>query len=136
MLAILLVTGFVVRLRRLLIAWGKRNSLCELPTAEHRDSPLHQTLALARERLEQITQKIAPLPPLRTKKSPSLAFVLGFLFSGVGLGIYFRSRVDLIVPSIVWIISIATLEGQGLLVGAVIGGLWGLLRTVSSNKRM
>jgi hypothetical protein len=93
--------------------------------------------ALARERLEQINLKtIDSFPPLRTKVNPSLAFVLGFLFSGVGLGIYFRSRVDLIVPSIVWVILIAALEGQGLLVGTVIGGLWGLLRTVSSNKRL
>jgi hypothetical protein len=135
-LAILLVTGFVVRFRRLLIAWRKRSRPSGLPPADHRDPPLHRALALARERLERVTQKMDPFPPLRARQSPSLAFVLGFLFSGVGLGIYFRSRVDLIVPSIVWVILIATLEGQQLLVGAVIGGLWGLLRTVSSNKRL
>ena len=151
LLAILLFIVFIVSLRRLLIAWRKRNSPSELPPADHRDSPLHhgakdaernqgagrRMYALARERLEQINLKtIDSFPPLRTKMSPSLAFVLGFLFSGVGLGIYFRSRLDLIVPSIVWVILIAALEGQGLLVGAVIGGLWGLLRTVSSNKRL
>jgi hypothetical protein len=168
-LAILLITGFVVRLRQLLIAWRKRNRPSELPPADHRDSPLHHgaedaernqragrrtyaltkerlehviqtiTHALAREKLEQVTQTIDPFPPLRTKKSPRLAFVLGFLFNGVGLGIYFRSWVDLIVPSIasiVWLMLTVALHHSGLWIGVLaIGGLWGLLRTVSSNER-
>src|SRR5215208_3841533 len=152
-LAILLITGFVVRLRQLLIAWRKRNRPSELPPADHRDSPLHngaedaernhragrRTYALTKERLEHVIQTIDPFPPLRTKKSPRLAFVLGFLFNGVGLGIYFRSWVDLIVPSIasiVWLMLTVALHHSGLWIGVLaIGGLWGLLRTVSSNER-
>jgi hypothetical protein len=49
--------------------------------------------------LEQITQAMNPLPPLRARKNPWLAFVLGFLLSGVALGVYFRSWIDLIVPT-------------------------------------
>jgi hypothetical protein len=140
LLAILLFIGFVVRLRLLLIAWRKRNSPSEFSPDDHRDSPLRPMFALVTERLEQAIQTIDPFSPLRTKKNPSLAFVLGFLFNGVGLGIYFRSWVDLIVPtiaSIAWLMSIAALHHWELWIGAlVIGGLWGLLRTVSSNKRL
>jgi hypothetical protein len=140
LLTILLFTYFVVRLRRLLIAWRKRNGPSGLPPADHRDSPLYRAYALARERLEQGTQTIDPFPPLRTKKSPRLAFVLGFLFNGVGLGIYFRSWVDLIVPIIAssaWLMLIGALHYSGRWIGVLlIGGLWGLLRTVSSNKRL
>ena len=48
--------------------------------------------------LEQIARIMNPLRPLRARKTPWLAFVLGFLFSGIALGIYFRSWVDLVVP--------------------------------------
>ena len=59
--------------------------------------------------LEQIVRVMNPLPPAKTRKKPWLAFVL--LFSGIALGPLF------------W-------------VGAVIGGLWGLLRAVNSNERL
>jgi hypothetical protein len=36
--------------------------------------------------LEQIAQVMNPLPPVRSSKHPWLAFVLGFLLSGVALG--------------------------------------------------
>ena len=49
--------------------------------------------------LEQISQVMDSLPPSRTRKRPWLAFVLGFLFSGIALSIYFRSWVDLVVPT-------------------------------------
>jgi hypothetical protein len=154
LLAVFLFSVFVIRLRRLLIAWRKRNRPSELPPADRRDSQLHhgaegaerdqgagrRTYALARERLEQVTRISNPFPPLKTQKSPRLAFVLGFLFNGIGLGIYFRSWVDLIVPtiaSIVWLMLIAALHHSELWIGVLaIGGLWGLLRTVSSNERL
>jgi hypothetical protein len=48
--------------------------------------------------LEQIARVMNPLPPARTRKKARLAFVLGFLFSGIALGIYFGNWVDLVVP--------------------------------------
>jgi hypothetical protein len=36
--------------------------------------------------LEQIAQVMNPMPPLRARKRPWLAFVLVFLFSGIALG--------------------------------------------------
>ena len=48
--------------------------------------------------LEQIAQIMSLLPPLRARKRPWLALALGFLFSGIALGIYFGNWVDLVVP--------------------------------------
>jgi len=86
--------------------------------------------------LEQIARIMNPLRPLRTKKTPWLAFVLGFLFSGIALGIYFRSWLDLVVPTVSWLVLIVTPGDAGFWAGAVIGGLWGLLRAVNSNERL
>lgn len=86
--------------------------------------------------LEQIAQVMNPLPPVQSRKSPWLALVLGFFFSGVGLGIYFRSWVDFIVPTAIWLVLIVTPGDAGFWIGAVIGGLWGLLRAVNSNERL
>jgi len=79
---------------------------------------------------------MSSLPSLADRKKPWLAFVLGFLLSGIALGIYFRSWVDLIVPTAIWLVLISTPGDAGFWVGAVIGGLWGLLRAVNSNERL
>jgi hypothetical protein len=62
--------------------------------------------------------------------------VLGFLLSGIALGIYFRSWIDLIVPTVIWVVLIVTPGDAGFWIGAVIGGVWGLLRAVNSNERL
>ena len=62
--------------------------------------------------------------------------MLGFFFSGIGLGIYFRSLVDLIVPTVIWLVLIVTPGDAGFWIGAVIGGHWGLIRAVNSNERL
>jgi hypothetical protein len=77
-----------------------------------------------------------PLSPSRARKRPWLAFVLGFLYCGIALGIYFRSWIDLVVPTVIWLVLIATPGDSGFWAGAVIGGLWGLLRTISTNERL
>jgi hypothetical protein len=86
--------------------------------------------------MEQIAAVMNPLPPLRARKNPWLALVLGFLLSGVALGIYFRSWIDLIVPTVAWLVLIATPGDAGFWIGAVVGGLWGLLRAANSNERL
>ena len=86
--------------------------------------------------MEQIAHIMNPLPPLWARKRPWLAFVLGFLLGGVALGIYFRSWVDLIVPTVIWLGLIATPGDAGFWAGAVIGGLWGILRAINANERL
>ena len=86
--------------------------------------------------VEQIAQVMNPLPPLRARKRPWLAFVLGFLFSGIALGIYFRSWIDLVLPTVIWLALIVTPSDAGFWAGAVLGGLWGLLRAMNSNERL
>ena len=86
--------------------------------------------------MEQIAQIMNLLPPLRARKSPWLAFALGFLFSEIALGIYFRSWVDLIVPTVLWLALAATRGDAGFWAGTVIGGLWGLLRAINANERL
>ena len=93
--------------------------------------------------LEQVARVMDPLAPLRTKKRPWLAFILGFLLSGIALGIYFRSWVDLVIPTAIWAIGIAVdslfpsvLGDAGFWGGAIVGGLWGLLRAINSNERL
>jgi hypothetical protein len=95
--------------------------------------------------LEAIARIMDPLPPLRERKRPGLALILGFLFSGIGLWAYFRFRslVDLIVPTAIWAIGIGldnalpSVFGDTLFWGgAVIGGLWGFLRAINSNERL
>jgi hypothetical protein len=86
--------------------------------------------------LEQVARVMNPLPPARTTKKAWLAFVLGFLFSGIALGIYFRNWVDLVVPTVIWLALIATPGDTGFWAGAVIGGLWGLLRAINTNERL
>jgi hypothetical protein len=86
--------------------------------------------------LEQIARVMNSLPPVQSRKNLWLALVLGFFFSGVGLGLYFRSWVDFIVPTAIWVVLIVTPGDAGFWIGAVIGGLWGLLRAVNSNERL
>jgi hypothetical protein len=86
--------------------------------------------------LEQVARVMNPLPPARTRKKAWLAFVLGFLFSGIALGIYFRNWVDFVVPTVIWLALIATPGDTGFWGGAVIGGLWGLLRAINTNERL
>jgi hypothetical protein len=86
--------------------------------------------------VERIARIMDSLPSLADRKKPWLAFILGFLLSGLALGIYFRSWVNLIVPTAIWLVLIAAPGDAGFWVGAVIGGLWGLLRAVNSNERL
>ena len=73
--------------------------------------------------LEQVARVMNPLPPARTRKKAWLAVVLGFLFSGIALGVYFRNWVDLVVPTAVWLALIVTPGDAGFWAGAAIGGL-------------
>jgi hypothetical protein len=86
------------------------------------------------------------LPPLRKPKSPGLAAIVGVLFGGVGLAIYFRSLRDLLPLEVVGALVIvgSTIAGtQPLdvlsvvgLPAAIFGGSYGYWRADSSNRRL
>jgi hypothetical protein len=88
--------------------------------------------------LERIARMMNRFPPLRERKKPWIALVVGFLPFGIALGPYFRSWRDLIVLAIIWVLlfAVSTPFEADLLIGAVIGGVWGLLRAVNSNERL
>lgn len=122
---------------------AKKGDQLRLPDDDETPLPGDEIRIGGRRMLEQIARVMNPLPPLRARKNPWLALVLGFLLSGVALGIYFRSWIDLIVPTAIWLVLIAldnampaVFGDAGFWVGALIGGLWGLLRAVNSNERL
>lgn len=78
----------------------------------------------------------APMPALRGKRNPQAAAIIGFFFGGIGLGIYFASFIDFIIPLMIVIGMSATLSQFGFIGGAIIAAAWGYFRAVSSNKNL
>jgi len=81
------------------------------------------------------------LPPLRSQKNAQLAALLGFLFGGLGLGIYFLSFIDFILPTVITLLLASSfLAGQsfgfGFWVGVLFSSAYGYFRVISSNKRL
>ena len=74
------------------------------------------------------------MDPLHEKKDPTISFILGFFCGGIGLGIYFRSLVDAIMPLVVLVILSVAIPVGGTIFGAILAGLYGYYRAVSSNK--
>lgn len=82
--------------------------------------------------LAQAERFVQALPHVPPGRNPWKAYVIGFLFSGLGLGIYLRSWVDLLVPTGMWLLLIAVPGDLGFWMGAFLGGTWGLLRVWNS----
>lgn len=78
------------------------------------------------------------LPPLSKSKNSQIAALLGFLFGGIGLGIYFLSFIDFLIPIFFAYLLTAILSSleEAWLFGAIIAALWGYLRVVDSNSRL
>jgi hypothetical protein len=86
------------------------------------------------------------LPPLGKPKSPGLAAIVGVLFGGIGLAIYFRSLRDLLPLEVIGtlVIVASTITGaQPLdvlnavgLPAAIFGAGYGYWRAASSNRRL
>ena len=62
--------------------------------------------------------------------------MIGFLFGGLGLGIYLWSVVDDFIPIAIVIILWKLIGGAGILGAAVVAGLYGFARVTSSNERL
>ena len=83
-----------------------------------------------------VTSMSANMPSLKKRKSPGLAAVLGFLFGGIGLGIYFVSFIDFIIPVAIVVLAGAVMKAGGVFAGAVIAAFWGYFRALDSNKKL
>ena len=63
------------------------------------------------------------LPPLRKERSPAKAAIIGLLFGGLGLGLYFKSVVDFLIPVLFTIASTAVAAATARTGGSVVGFL-------------
>jgi hypothetical protein len=76
------------------------------------------------------------MPTLESKKSPVAAFFIGCLFGAIGIGIYFKSFLDFLVPFVILIIAIIIGAGIGGVPGWLFAGFWGMMRSLDSNHRL
>jgi hypothetical protein len=91
--------------------------------------------------IDTITKVMDKAAPLKRHKNPQLAAVIGFVLGGIGLGIYFMSFVDFLIPVGIAIAATVTFSALntgliGLLAGAIIAALWGYFRAINSNERL
>jgi len=83
-----------------------------------------------------IQKLIEDLPPLKVKKNPLLAGILGFLFGGLGIGLYFQSWKDgvyLVVVFLMLSFLLAPLVVVGPLIALLFAGVWGFARAANSG---
>jgi hypothetical protein len=69
------------------------------------------------------------LPPPRKQRSPAVAAIVGFLFGGVGLALYFRTVADFVTPVLFSLASVAVgaamnFRELGVISGAFIAARW------------
>ena len=76
------------------------------------------------------------LSPLQGEKNPVLAGLIGFLFGGIGLGIYFKSLTDFLMLLAITIAASVTLGEAGIVAGATISGTYGYYRALTSNAKL
>jgi len=86
--------------------------------------------------MSMLMDLLKSLPALKKSKNPTLAAIIGFLFGGIGLGIFFLSFTDFVLPILVVIILAAVLKAAGWIVGAAFAGLYGFVRASESNRRL
>ena len=73
------------------------------------------------------------LPPIREKKHPLLAGIIGFMFGGIGLGLYFQSWKDFLYPVLAWVALAIVIPGLGLILAAIFSATWGAARAANSG---
>ena len=79
------------------------------------------------------------LEPLGREVNPQVAAALGLCCGGIGLGLYFWSFIDALVPlilAILMIVLFAWFAPLGVLGGALVAAVYGYMRAVNSNARL
>jgi hypothetical protein len=79
------------------------------------------------------------MQPLKSRKNPAAAAVIGFAFGGIGLGIYFGTILDFVVPFtillILFLFAFPT-AGLALVFLPFLCAMWGYKRAAASNARL
>lgn len=76
--------------------------------------------------------------PVGRTTRPALAAVIGFAFGGIGLAIYFRTVVDLLVPVAITLGCLVVFDqtaALGWFFGAFVTSTYGYFRSAESNQR-
>jgi hypothetical protein len=82
------------------------------------------------------------LPSAHKQRSPVTAAIIGFLFGGIGLALYFKSVLDLLIPvgfaaaTVALAAAISAPSSAGYLAGCMIAARWGYYRARQSNARL
>jgi hypothetical protein len=91
---------------------------------------------------KDIGKELQKMPPLKNKKNPVIAFVLGFLLQGIGVGLYLESWKDFFACVGIFVlffgILLPTVVGEALLLpaAALFCGIYGAWRANSSNEKL
>lgn len=75
-------------------------------------------------------------PPLKWRKNPYLAFILGFIFGIFGIGLYLWSLRDFFYALLMLIGFGIVFPGVGLIPGWMFLGVYGFMRVYYSNKKL
>lgn len=90
--------------------------------------------------LDKIFETLDRLPPLKNKKNPNIAAMLGFFLGGIGLLLYGFSFIDLLIGMSITLLVWLGFKGVDPMLayfgGMLIAGLYGYFRTLSSNRRI
>ena len=73
--------------------------------------------------------------PIGRPTNPVTAAVVGFLFGGIGLALYFRTAADTVLLAIMVVLMYLD-TSAGLLVQFTIMPVYGFLRSTKSNERL
>jgi hypothetical protein len=96
---------------------------------------------LAGHAAKHIAEQLRELKPLKEKKNPLIAFILGFLLQGIGVGLYLGSVKDFFICVGIFVlffgILLPTVIGEAFLLpaAALFCGCYGAWRAISSNEK-
>lgn len=85
---------------------------------------------------DDVEKMMMRLPPVRGK-SAAVACLVGFMFGGIGLAVYFRNVVDVFFPIAVAIAASLVIGlDVGWLAGALVSALYGYFRVQLSEQQV